>query len=299
VNGTKNEYLYNKKELQEELGTYDYGARFYDPLIVRFNTVDAYAEQYVAFSPYQYAGLNPIKNMDINGDSIKVSYQWTLDLTAFGAGTHTFTGTVYFEGSTAYNPDGTAYTGDNAFVGAVSSALGTLREGAEGRETVDNLEASTNVTTVYQRSANKTDETKGSYIFWNPNGSAGPPDQNSNTPTRPSYIGLGHELAHVEDIWHSSTFTGNWYSATDTHGDRVNVSNAEKYATYKENLYRAEHNLPLRTYYSPTEDGGVEQQSRIINRRGENMWIRTKPLPQPSQVKIIPPTTIPLRPIKL
>ena len=40
------------KELEKELGWYDYGARFYHPQTMRFTTMDPLAEQYYAFSPY-------------------------------------------------------------------------------------------------------------------------------------------------------------------------------------------------------------------------------------------------------
>ena len=62
---------YNGKEIQDDFGLYwyDYGARFYDPALGRFHTVDAYAEKYLNLSPYQYAMNNPIKYIDINGDS--------------------------------------------------------------------------------------------------------------------------------------------------------------------------------------------------------------------------------------
>lgn len=48
----------------------DYGARFYDPEIGRFNVVDRYAEKYDAVSSYQYGGLNPILYVDVHGDSL-------------------------------------------------------------------------------------------------------------------------------------------------------------------------------------------------------------------------------------
>ena len=70
-----NKYQYNGKQLNSDFGLEwnDYGARFYDAAVGRFPTVDRFAEKYVVMSPYQYAANNPIKFVDMNGDSIDVS----------------------------------------------------------------------------------------------------------------------------------------------------------------------------------------------------------------------------------
>ena len=63
-------YKFNGKELDEETGFYYYGARYYDPRISVWQSVDPLAEKYPEVSPYVYCMQNPVNIIDPDGNFI-------------------------------------------------------------------------------------------------------------------------------------------------------------------------------------------------------------------------------------
>ncbi len=60
-------YLFNGKELDEETGLYYYGARYYNPRVSQWLSVDPLAEKYPNRSPYEYTFSNPVNFIDPTG----------------------------------------------------------------------------------------------------------------------------------------------------------------------------------------------------------------------------------------
>ncbi len=62
-------YKFNGKELDEETGLYYYGARYYDPKVSIWYSVDPLAEKFPNVNPYVYCDNNPVNVIDPDGRS--------------------------------------------------------------------------------------------------------------------------------------------------------------------------------------------------------------------------------------
>ncbi|MCW5912954.1 MAG: hypothetical protein KIT62_17925, partial [Cyclobacteriaceae bacterium] len=100
-----------------------------------FPTIDRFSEKYSSMSPYQYTAGNPVKYVDINGDSVWV-FSRALDMPGGGAAVHTFIVAKPDEN----NPDGTTYyisfyeSDDGNLVGTEKEAKTTKnKDGVEER----------------------------------------------------------------------------------------------------------------------------------------------------------------------
>ena len=69
TSGSINNYKFSDKEFQLDLSLnqYDLGARFYDPVIGRFNVIDPLADLASDYTPFRYAFDNPLSFNDPTG----------------------------------------------------------------------------------------------------------------------------------------------------------------------------------------------------------------------------------------
>ena len=74
VDKNKQRYKYNGKELDRllSLDWYDYGARWYDPVLARWHSTDPLADKYPDVSPYVYCSNNAVNAVDPDGRKIVI-----------------------------------------------------------------------------------------------------------------------------------------------------------------------------------------------------------------------------------
>ena len=70
-------YKYNGKEFETMHGrnAYDYGARFYDPLLPMWDRMDPLCEKYYHISPYAYCANDPVNAVDLDGQDVLIWYK--------------------------------------------------------------------------------------------------------------------------------------------------------------------------------------------------------------------------------
>lgn len=220
-----NRYRFNGKEEQVtgNIGLTDYGARFYDCILPRWTTPDPLAEKYYGISPYAFCNNNPVNFVDPDGMRIvftnnSIEYQWK-----------------EVEGVWEFYDEDNNQINKNLFIDMVSSYLSELMTINTGSSLVKELvEHSESVYIVAVK--NGYDSSKKAVGFNPINVESVPVEGGMNSDFSATFI---HELAHaLYDI--SGGETKQWFT----------VPQGE---THVENKFRAENELPLRTYYAKNE----------------------------------------------
>jgi RHS repeat-associated protein len=288
----RNRYLYNGKELQEETGWLDYGARMYMPEVGRFFTQDRFAEKYTALSSYSFAANNPVLFVDINGDWLWVNYRGNNLLYENGTMYSVNSGqkTQYAGAGTKFDKQGNV-KGYKGFLGQAFNALNQISsaESQLGTNVLSTLQSSDNNFVIdhaknnpRQAGANEfasdnrnaafavamfdamqgTPQLGGSggTIYWNPN--------SGNVTEVGGGVGFRRTTNLAHELFHGYDANFGFLDNRPVNG----LARDEWRASYFENQVRGQLGYPYRSQYN-TRNGPVN----ILNNNNQPV-----PMEQPS-----------------
>jgi len=237
-------YKFCGKELDSMHGInlLDFGARWYDPLLGRFTTIDPMCEKYYSVSPYAYCMNNPVNAVDLEG---KLIYYLTIqnDGTQKPYLYQQQNGTYGF-----YNNNSQA---EDLYSRKLLSALNSIRQGAVGNSLVSFLENSDR--NIYIRSTIE-DKKEGSMTYdnkynhnivvaWDSDNYSFAQNEYGVKDT-PTFVSLAHELFHSKNMVLGASDYSNWIMYNGKP-----ISMEERSASLFENIIRTEHGLLQRTNY--------------------------------------------------
>ena len=203
-----------------------------------FYQCDPLAEKYYSLSPYSWCAGNPLKFIDPSGNTI---YAIIEDKTFVIQKDSNDIYQLYDSNNNTFSPIAGSFASD------LISDINTIASGKRGNELLSFLENSENSVSIKDSHEGFISNITLNMIGYDQTASEGGLSffyTSGYGTTRPQYIALAHEFAHIEDVWKGSFDTSAWYNSRN----KV-VSNAEKYAIFTENQIRKEHNQPLRLYY--------------------------------------------------
>ncbi len=261
-------YLFNGKELDEETGLYYYGARYYNPRVSQWLSVDPLAEKYPSHSPYNYTLNNPVKFVDLDGEDIFIT-----------DGTNTYryiNGQLQAQGENGWkNISGKELSNVSGFVRKTVDHLNTLSaKSTTGKNLINFFAQGNNDVTL--TSGRKTSVTRNEMTI---NYNARSNQRISNLIQDPSvfspdWVSIGHEFGHLYS--NAKGWDMNIIEYFNAHDDwqwnaSLDLATDEIFATHIENNIRSEAGLPLRLYYSEYFGSPLES-TRVASDNGISIF---------------------------
>ena len=256
---------------------YEYGARNYDPAVGRFFNIDNYAESFLDLTPYQYAGNNSVYFIDKNGEYIYIwdegkqykfdggklfgqgeNGEWTLYTPKAGS----FLEQVYTALKQMYEFD----TGDGSSGGgSFSKSFLNYFNNETNNVVIFNISSIPRLVQRYLDKAGvKVNETitlsmgswayvgldmkLSNYYYFGSNNKL-----NRSLLSQIIIHELGHALLRINSI---ELGTQSWVTEANT--------KSEVFASYIENKFLNERNIPLRSNYFTPDQGKIFFESSLL-----------------------------------